>query len=92
MAKYHIFWKFLSKKHCFGNKWQSTIFSRTRVSETRVPHQFCHRGIAELEFGRLKKNYVVLELGKLEYHATQYSSIPDSSIFYNFFFFVLVWG
>ena len=30
----------------------------------------------------IKKNYVVLELGKLEYHATQYSSIPGSSTFY----------
>ena len=69
MAKYHIFWKFLAKKHCFGYKWQSTTFSRTRVSKTRVPHQFCHRGTAELEFVRLKK-IVVLELGKLEYHAT----------------------
>ena len=69
MAKYHIFWKFLAKKHCFGNKWQSTTFSRTRVSKTRVTNQFCHRGIAELEFVRLKK-IVVLELGKLEYHAT----------------------
>ena len=38
MAKYHIFWKFLAKKHCFENKWQSTTFSRTRVSETQVPH------------------------------------------------------
>ena len=27
----------------------------------------------------IKKNYVVLERGKLEYHATQYSSIPGSS-------------
>ena len=55
MAKYHIFWKFLAKKHCFGNKWQTTTFSRTRVSETRVPHQFCHHGTAELKFVRLKK-------------------------------------
>ena len=55
MAKYHIFWKFLAKKHCFGNKWQSTTFSRTRVSETRLPHQFCLRGTVELEFVRLKK-------------------------------------
>ena len=29
----------------------------------------------------IKKNYAVLELGKLEYHATQYSSIPSSSTF-----------
>ena len=29
----------------------------------------------------IKKNYVVFELGKLEYHATQYSSIPSSSTF-----------
>ena len=50
MAKYHIFWKFLAKKHYFGNKWQNTTFSRTWV-----PHQFCHRGITELEFVRLKK-------------------------------------
>ena len=55
MAKYHILKKFLAKKHCFGNKWQTTTFSRTRVSETRVPHQFCHHGTAELEFVRLKK-------------------------------------
>ena len=82
MAKYHIFWKFLAKTHCFGNKWQSTTFSKTRVSETQVHHQFCHRGTAELEFVQIKKNYVVLKLGKLEYHATQYSSIPGSSTFY----------
>ena len=74
MAKYHIYWKFLAKKHCFGNKWKSTTFPRTQV-----PHQFCHRSIAELEFVWLKKNYVVLKLGKLEYHATQYSSIPHLS-------------
>ena len=49
MAKYHIFWKVLAKKHCFGNKWQTTTFSRTRVSETRIPHQFCHRGTVELD-------------------------------------------
>ena len=55
MTKYHIFWKFLAKKHCFRNKWQSTTFSRARVSETRVPHQFYHCGTAKLEFVRLKK-------------------------------------
>ena len=55
MAKYHIFWKFLAKKHYFGNKFQSTTFFKTRGSETRVPHQFCHHGIVELEFVRLKK-------------------------------------
>ena len=82
MARYHIFWKFLAQKHCFGIKWQSTTFLRTQVSETRVPHQFCHRGMAELEFVRFKKNYVVLELGKLKYHATQYSSILGSSTFF----------
>ena len=49
MAKYHLLWKFLANKHYFGNKWQTTTFSRTRVSETRVPHQFYHRGIAELD-------------------------------------------
>ena len=29
----------------------------------------------------IKKNYAILEHGKLEYHATQYSSIPGSSTF-----------
>ena len=55
MAKYHIFWKFLAKKHYFENKWERTTFSRTWVSETRVSHQFCHRRTTELEFVRLKK-------------------------------------
>ena len=49
MVEYHIFWKFLAKKHCFGNKWETTTFFRTRVSETQVPHQLCHRGTAELD-------------------------------------------
>ena len=26
LAKYHIFLKFLAKKHCFGNKWRFTTF------------------------------------------------------------------
>ena len=41
-------------------------FSRTRVSEIRVLHQFCHRGTTEVEIG----DYLiskVLELPKLEY-------------------------
>ena len=29
----------------------------------------------------IKNNYAVLELGKLKYHASQYSSIPGSSTF-----------
>ena len=62
MAKYHIFWKFLAQKHCFGIKWQSITFLRPQVSETRVPHQFCHRGMAELEFVRLKKIMQYLSL------------------------------
>ena len=40
--------------------------SRTQVSETRVPHQFCHCGIAEVEIG----DYLiskVLELNKIKY-------------------------
>ena len=85
MAKYHYFQKFVAKTHCFGTKeGNTTLISRTRVSEsrvpngtrvyeTRVPHQFCHR---------IKKNNVVLEFGKLEFHATQYSSILGSSTFY----------
>ena len=50
-----MFLEIFSKNTIFGNKWQSTTFSRTRVSETRVPHQLCHRGTTELEFKRLKK-------------------------------------
>ena len=30
-------------------------FSRTRVSETRDPHQFCYRGTAKVEIEQLKK-------------------------------------
>ena len=73
MAKYHIFWKFLAKKRCFENKWQSTTFSRTRVSETRVPHQFYHRGTAELEFVRLKNImwYSSLVNSRTMQHSTQ---------------------
>ena len=29
-------------------------FSKTQVSKTQVPHQFCHRGTAEVEIGQLK--------------------------------------
>ena len=49
MAKYDLLKKFLVKKHCFGNKWQITTFFITRVSKTQVPHQFYHRGTAELD-------------------------------------------
>ena len=43
--------------------------SRTRVSETRVPHQFCHRSTIKVEIG----NYLiskVLELTMLKYLVT----------------------
>ena len=90
MAKYHIFWKFLSKKHCFGNKWQSTIFSRTRVLETQVPHQFCHRGIAKLEFGRLKKImwYSSLVNSSTMQHSTR---VYQTRVSFIIFFFFLFW-
>ena len=41
-------------------------FSRTWVSETRVPHQFCHHGTAEVEIGDYLIS-TVLELTKLKY-------------------------
>ena len=67
MAQYYHFWKFLARKHRFGNKQQSTTFSRTRVSETRVPHQFSI--VALLSWiCAIKKICAVLKLGKLEYH------------------------
>ena len=73
MTKYHIFWKFLAKKHYFENKWQSTTFSRTRVAETWVPYQFYHHGTAELEFVRLKKImwYLSLVNSSTMQHSTQ---------------------
>ena len=105
MAKYHIFWKFLTKKHCFRNKWQSTTFSRTRVSKTRIPHQFCHPGTVELEFVRLKEImwYSSLANPSTMQHSTQIPFIKNKKIkkFYtvlkfgklnycvNFFFLVL---
>ena len=67
MAQYHHFWKFLTRKHCFGNNQQSTTFSRTRVSETRVPLQFSTVALLSWIYA-IKKFFVVLELGKLEYH------------------------
>ena len=67
MAQYHHLWKFLARKHCFGNNQQSTTFSRTRVSETRVPHQFSTVALLSWIYA-IKKFFVVLELGKLEYH------------------------
>ena len=54
-------------------------FSRTRVSETRVPHQFCHRGTAKVEIEQLKKNMWHSSMVNSEYHAIQYSSISSSS-------------
>ena len=87
MAKYHLFWKFLAKTYCFGNKWQTTTFSRTRVSETRVPHQFCHCGTVELEFVLLKKIHntrvyqarvpFINKMQKILF--LRYSSLPNSS-------------
>ena len=76
-----FFGNFLAKKHCFGNKQQSTTFSRARVSETRVPHQFYHRDTAKLEFVRLKKImwYSSLVNSSTMQHSTR---IPGSSTFY----------
>ena len=87
MAKYHIFWKFLAKKYCCGNKWQSTTFSRTWVAETQVPHQFCHYGTAELEFMWLKK---IMWYSSLVNSSTmQHSTRELCNFFFLFFFFSL---
>ena len=54
-------------------------FSRTRVSETQVPHRFCHHGTTEMEIG----NYLIskeLELTKLKY-----------LVIFFFFFFLDYW-
>ena len=50
------------RKHYFGNKQQSITFSRTRV-----PHQFSIVALLSWIYA-IKKIFVVLELGKLEYH------------------------
>ena len=91
MAIYHLFWKFLATKHCFRNKWQSITFSRTWVSETRVPHQFCHRGTVELEFVRLKKImwYLSLVNSSTMQHSTRVYQTRVSFIIFFFFCFGL---
>ena len=81
MAKYHNFWKFLAKKHCFENKWQSTTFLELEFQKLKF--LISSATVVLLSWiSAIKKNYAILEHGKLEYHATQYSSIPGSSTFY----------
>ena len=80
MTQYHNFWKFLAKKYYFGNKWQSITFSRTRFQKLKFLISFATVVLLSW-ICAIKKNYAVLELGKLEYHATQYSSIPALSTF-----------
>ena len=95
MAKYHFFWKFLAKKKTVSEingklplgfvrlkkiMWYSSLVNsstmqhNTRVYQARVPF------INKMQ--KKKKNYTVLEFGKLEYCV-------------NFFFFCFVfsiWG
>ena len=67
MAIYHLFWKFLAKKHCFGNKWQTTTFPELEFQ--KLEFLISSTTVALLSWTcAIKKNYVVLELGKLEYH------------------------
>ena len=67
MAKYHNFWKFLAKKHCFENKWQSTTFLELEFLKLEFLISFAT--VALLSWiCAIKKNFEVLKLGKLEYH------------------------
>ena len=86
------FSKICSKKHCFGTYQGNTTFI---VLEFGKIEYHLELEFLKLEFlevlppwhcwggnWAIKKNNMVLELRILEYHATQYSSIPSSSTFY----------
>ena len=67
MAQYHNFWKFLAKKHCFGNKCKVPLFLELEIQKLEFLISFAT--VALLSWiCTIKKNFAVLELGKLEYH------------------------
>ena len=73
MAKYHIFWKFLEKNTVSEINDKVPLFLELEFQ--KLEFLISSATVALLSWiCAIKKNYAVLELGKLEYHATQYSS------------------
>ena len=80
MAKYHIFWKFLEKNTVSEINDKVPLFLELEFQ--KLEFLISSATVALLSWiCAIKKNYAVLELGKLEYHATQSSSITGSSTF-----------
>ena len=73
MAKYHIFWKFLEKNTVWEINDKVPLFLELEFQ--KLEFLISSATVVLLSWiCAIKKNYAVLELGKLEYHATQYSS------------------
>ena len=69
MAKYHNFWKFLAKKTVSEINGKVSLFLELEFKKIEFLISFAT--VALLSWiCAIKKNYAVLELGKLEYHAT----------------------
>ena len=67
MAKYHNFWKFLTKKHCSEINGKVQLFLELEFQKLKF--LICFAIVALLSWiCGIKKNFAVLELGKLEYH------------------------
>ena len=69
MAKYHLFWKFLAKKkNCSEINGKLPLFPELEFQ--KLEFLISSATVALLSWiCAIKKNYVVLELGKLEYHS-----------------------
>ena len=67
MAQYHNFWKFLAKTHCFGINSKVPLFLELEFQKLEFLISFAT--VALLSWiCAIKKNFAVLELGKLKYH------------------------
>ena len=67
MATYHNFWKFLAKKHFSEINSKVPLFLELKFQKLEFLISFAT--VALLSWiCAIKKNFAVLELGKLEYH------------------------
>ena len=67
MAQYHNFWKFLANKHFSEINSKVPLFLKLEFQKLEFLISFAT--VALLSWiCAIKKNFVVLELGKLEYH------------------------
>ena len=69
MGKYHNFWKFLAKKHCFEINGKEPLFLELEFQKLEFLISFATMALLSW-ICAIKKNYAILEFGKLEYHAT----------------------